>query len=370
MNAFAEHYTLIMVALGSAALGVVSGALGTFAVLRKQSLLGDAVSHAALPGIALAFLLTRQRSSLVIVCGAAVAGWIATLLVLGIVRTTRVKYDSALGLVLSVFFGLGLMLLTLIQNRVRDAGQSGLDKFLFGQAAALLVEDVVSMAALGVAALLVLLGLWKEFKLLSFDPDFATSIGYPVRLLDVLLTSLLVVAIVTGLQTVGVVLMSAMIVAPAAAARQWTDRLGRMVILAALFGAAAGVGGAVLSSRVAKLPTGPTIVLCVSGIVVVSLLFAPNRGLVWAAVYQRRNRRQLRLDAVLADLVELSRHHPGREHGHAAAVLQAMSGGRAVERTLDELRVRGWAWRDAAGEWVLTDAGRDEAIRRAEARGT
>ncbi|MEN9934846.1 MAG: hypothetical protein RLZZ387_1425 [Chloroflexota bacterium] len=279
-------YTLRTVALGAALLGVVSGALGAYAVLRRQSMLGDAMSHAALPGIALAFLVTGSKDTAVLMAGAALAAWLGALLALGIARTTRVKDDSALGLSLSVFFGLGLMLLTFVQ-RQPNANQAGLDKFLFGQAAALLERDVAAMAAFGLPALLLMLLFWKEFKLLSFDPGFAASLGMPVRLLDVLLTSLLVVAIVIGLQTVGVVLMSALIVAPAAAARQWTDRLGVMVGLSALFGAAAGVSGAVLSSVAARLPTGPTIVLCVSGLVLFSLLFGARRGLVWGWVRRR-----------------------------------------------------------------------------------
>jgi manganese/zinc/iron transport system permease protein len=144
------------------------------------------------------------------------------------------------------------------------------------------------MAAFGLPALLLMLALWKEFKLISFDPEFAASLGMRVRLLDVLLTSLLVVAIVIGLQTVGVVLMSALIVAPAAAARQWTDRLGVMVGLSALFGALAGVVGALISSTAARMPTGPTIVLCISGVVAISLLFGARRGLVWSWLRRRR----------------------------------------------------------------------------------
>src|SRR3990172_3140392 len=220
-----SDYTLRQVAIGSAALGIVNGVLGSFAVLRKQSLLGDGISHAALPGIALAFLLTGSKSSLALLLGAAAAGWIGTLLIIGIVRHTRVKYDSALGLVLSVFFGFGLVLLTYIQ-KLPIATQAGLDKFLFGQAATLLRKDVMTIGVLGAIVVAFLFAFWKEFKLLSFDPDFAFSLGVPVRTLDVLLTSLLVVSIVIGLQIVGVVLMSAMVVAPAAAARQWTDRLG------------------------------------------------------------------------------------------------------------------------------------------------
>ena len=285
-------YTLRTVALGSAVLGIVSGVLGAFAVLRKQSLLGDAISHAALPGVVLAFLLLRSKEPLALIVGAGIAGWLAMLWVLGIVRNTRIKPDSALGLVLSVFFGFGLMLLTFTQ-RLPDARQAGLDTFLFGQAATLVERDVISMALLGGAALILVGLLWKEFKLLSFDRDFSATLGLPTRVLDVLLTSLLVVAIVIGLQAVGVVLMSAMIVAPASAARQWTDRLGVMVLLSGLFGALAGVAGTLISSTTSGVSTGPTIVLCASIIVAISLLFAPQRGLVarWA------KQRSMRIEA-------------------------------------------------------------------------
>ncbi|MCA9860089.1 MAG: metal ABC transporter permease, partial [Thermomicrobiales bacterium] len=280
--------------------GIVAGALGAFAVLRRQSLVGDAMSHAALPGIGIAYLVTGRKENLVLLTGAAIAGWLATLAVLGIVRRSRVKFDSALGLMLSVFFGFGLMVLTYIQRRP-DASQAGLDKFLFGQAATLVQGEVRNMAIAGGLALAVLLFLWKSFKLISFDMDFASSIGYPVRVLDVLLTTLVVVAIVLGLQAVGVVLMSAMIVAPAAAARQWTNRLGVMVLLSAFFGALAGVTGAALSATQRHLPTGPTIVVCVSAIVLISLLLAPNRGLVWAWFARRRKGEELRRTLAAAD---------------------------------------------------------------------
>jgi manganese/zinc/iron transport system permease protein len=355
-------YTLRTVALGAAALGMASGALGSFAVLRKQSLLGDAISHAALPGIALAFLLTGSKAPLVLMVGAAIAGWLGTLVVMRVVGTTRVKEDSALGIVLSVFFGFGLVLLTYVQKQP-NASQAGLDRFLFGQAATLLHRDVVLIAILGAVALSVAALFWKEFKLLSFDPDFAASIGLPVRALDVLLTSTLVIAIVIGLQTVGVVLMSAMVVAPAAAARQWTDRLGRMVLLAGLFGALAGVAGAVLSSLAARVPTGPTIVLCLTALVLVSLAFAPNRGLVWDWVRERRNRARLHTDAVLNGLYALARQHPGHDHGHPAAIVEAIHPGAAHE--LRELEERGWARRLERDQWSITPAGCAEAERRA-----
>jgi manganese/zinc/iron transport system permease protein len=300
-------YTLRTVALGSATLGVVSGVLGAFAVLRRQSLLGDAVAHAALPGIALVFLLTGSKSPWALLAGAIAAGWVGTLAVQAITRATRVKEDAALGIVLSVFFGFGVVLLTFIQ-KLPTASQAGLDAFLFGQAATLVTRDVVAMVALGGVALVAVALLWKEMKLITFDPAFAASLGLPTARLSVLLITLIVVAIVVGLQTVGVVLMSAMIVAPAAAARQWTDRLGPMVALSGVLGAAAGLAGAVTSSLVPRLPTGPTIVLYISAVVLVSLLFAPGRGIL--ARYRRMRRQQLRFaaDALLVHLL----HHEGR----------------------------------------------------------
>ena len=361
LSALFTDYTLRTVALGAALLGAVSGSLGTFALLRRRALLGDAMSHAALPGIAIAFLVTGSKAPLVILAGAAVAGWLGAWFVLKVVDLTRIKEDSALGLVLSVFFGLGLVLLTWIQKRP-DASQAGLDSFLFGQAATLMERDLAAMAALGLPAVLLMLFFWKELKLLSFDPGFGNSLGFPMRRLDLLLTTLLVIAIVIGLQTVGVVLMSAMIVAPASAARQWTDRLGVMVLLAALFGAAGGMGGALLSSSVRRLPTGPTIVLLLSAIVLVSLLAAPNRGLLWSWARRLRSRRRLQLRAVLEDLHILSRQHADPFHPHSTATLRAMSVGHGgADRSLEELESRGLARRVGPDRWALTEAGAAEA---------
>ncbi len=351
-------YTLRTVALGASTLGLISGALGAFALLRRQSLLGDAISHAALPGVVLAFLLTRSKAPLVLMIGAGLAAWLATLWMISIIKNTRIKEDGALSLVLSIFFGFGLMLLTYTQ-RLPDSRQAGLDRFLFGQAAALLVSDVLSMAALGALALLLLALFWKEFKLLSFDREFGASLGFPMGLLDVLLTSLLVIAIIIGLQAVGVVLMSAMIVAPAAAARQWTDRLGVMVTLSGFFGALAGASGAVISSTARGLSTGPTVVLCASAIVLASLLFAPNRGLLWNWMRQRRNRRRLRMEVALQELYRMASQHPDPEHAHSLAALRAVVAGNAgVLASLRALESRGLARQKAPHLWQITAEGR------------
>lgn len=356
-----NDHTVQVVALGALVLGVVSGCLGSFAVLRQQSLLGDAVAHATLPGVALAFMWTESKNPLILLTGAAISGWIGTLLVMLITKTTRIKKDASLGIVLSVFFGVGVMLLTIIQ-RLPTASKAGLDKFLFGNAATLLVEDVMTMIVLGLVVLALLFLFWKEFKVLTFDYDFAKSIGFPARGLDVFLTTLIVVAIVIGLQTVGVVLMSAMLVAPAAAARQWTDRLGVMVVLSSVFGATAGVLGALTSSLVTHLPTGPVIVVIISTIVLVSLLFAPNRGLVSDWIRSYRNRRAIQLTAMLNNLLLFSEINRDPFHPHDIAALRAI-GRAALERTMVTLQKRGWVVQHPDKRWALTPEGLSEAKR-------
>jgi manganese/zinc/iron transport system permease protein len=280
-------YTFRNVTLGAMLIGAISGFLGSFAVLRRQALLGDAMSHAALPGIALAFLITGQRDPFSLLIGAAVAALVAALWLLAVVRTTRIKDDAALALTLAVFFGFGLVLLSYLQ-RQPHAAQAGLKSFLFGQAAALIERDLWAMLAIGLPALALVLVFWPQVKLISFDPDFARSLSVPVRRFEVLLTGIIVVAIVIGLQTVGVVLMSAMLIAPAVAARQWTNRLEYMVVLAAGFGALASLIGAWISTLGEGLATGPLIVLVMSLFTMISLLLAPERGLIWRHIRRQR----------------------------------------------------------------------------------
>lgn len=356
-------YTLRTVALGAALLGIAAGALGCFALLRRQSLLGDAISHAALPGIALAFLLTGSKSSLVLILGAGAVGWFGSVLIAALTRRTPITYDTSLGILLSVFFGVGLVMLTFIQ-RMPDANQAGLDSFLFGQAAALMQRDIYVILAIGAIILLLTVAFWKEFKLISFDPDVAETLGLPVRALEHLLTGLFVAAIVIGLQTVGVVLMSALIVAPAAAARQWTNRLGVMVFLAAFFGAVSGISGAVSSSLAPNLPTGPVIVVVVSVIVGASLLFAPNRGFVFRKIREWKSGRSLRVDAVLVDLYTLASQHSSADYPHSEQVLNVMSSmSGTARRTLRLLKTLELARPIDDQRWALTPAGEERARR-------
>lgn len=276
--------------LGTAMLGIAAGAVGCFALLRRQSLQGDVVSHAALPGVAAAFLL-GARSPVLLILGGAIAGWVSLVLVGVIGRRSRVPTDAALGGTLAVFFGLGLALMRHAQT-VPDAARNPIDRYLFGQAALLREPDLWAIGGIGALAILILVLAWKELKLLAFDPDYAASLGLNVRGLDLLLTTLTVVAVVIGLKAVGVVLMTALLVAPAAAARQWTNRLGVMVLLAAMFGAFSGVCGTLLAHHLgtrSAVPTGPTIVLVATAVVLISLFLGPARGLLWNVRIRRRN---------------------------------------------------------------------------------
>lgn len=350
-------YTLRNVVLGSAILGIVGGAIGCFAVLRRQSLISDTIAHAALPGICLAFIMTGTKSSFGLMIGAAVAGWIGTMIYLAIVRGSRIKEDAALGVVLSTFFGFGTVLLTEI-SRSGNANQAGLNSFLFGQAASLVEEDVRTMAIFGAAALVILIVFFKEFKLMTFDPAFAAATGYPVTPLTILLTSLIVVAVVIGLQAVGVILMVTVLVAPALAARQWTNNLGHMMLLASAIGGFSGVTGAVMSAEIERLPTGPTIVLISTAIVLVSILFAPERGVLWELIGQIRTRGTFRQAAVLA---ELGRRGSATVPELASALATERRRARAgLEWTLSMLRRKGLARKDG-GAWRLTDAGARQA---------
>ena len=263
-------YTLRTVMLGTALLGATCGGLGAFAVLRGQSLVGDAVAHAALPGVALAFLAFATRNPLVLACGAAITGWLAVRAVAAATRSGEARTDSALAVSLSAFFGLGLVLLTFVQRRP-DAQQAGLDRYLFGQAASLITADVWRIGIYGVVAAATVVLAWRPLALLSFDRAFGEAIGFRMERYDRLITLLIVGAVVIGLEAVGVVLVSALVVAPGVAARQWTDRLRPLVLIAAGFGAVSGASGALLSALDAKLPTGPVVVIVACTLAAVSM---------------------------------------------------------------------------------------------------
>lgn len=287
--------------LGCMLLGLGSGVIGSFAYLRKQSLMGDALSHAALPGVCIAFMLSGSKSIFLFLVGAAAAGIVATFGIGFITRRTKLKQDAALAIVLSLFFGIGIVFLTQIQHS-GSGNQSGLDKFLFGQAATMVHADVVTMAVISVVLVGLCMLLFKEFKLVSFDPGFARGLGYPVAFLEQCIMLLIVIAVVVGIQAVGVVLMAAMLITPAVSARYWTEKLGLMIVLSGAFGAFSGLVGTWISASENNLPTGPLVVLAAASIFVISVAAAPRRGVLsklLVRAYARRqwNQEQMRIRA-------------------------------------------------------------------------
>ncbi len=295
-----QSYTTQMVLLGTALLGLASGIAGTFAVLRKESLIGDGLSHAALPGVVIAFLLTGIKDIEVLIIGAALSAITAAWLITITVENSKIKFDGALATILSAFFGLGMVLLTYLQS-LNNAGQAGLSKFIFGQAATILARDVYITSAAALIIIVLTALFWKELKLISFDVEYAKTLQIPVNFTLILYRSLLIMTIIIGIQSVGAILISSLLIAPAVGARQWTNKLGTMCILAGLFGMVSAIGGTIWSTTVQKLPTGPAIIVILSVIVLLSLIFAPNRGILWQ---YRRNKQSKQ--ALLSETAKIS----------------------------------------------------------------
>lgn len=307
-------YNAALVAIGAALLGFAAGSSGTFLFLRKRALVSDAVAHATLPGVGIAFIVMVSlggdgRSLIGLLLGSAITAWIGLLLIEWIARHTRLAEDAAIGAVLGVFFGVGIVLLTIIQSM--SAGrQAGLEGFLLGSTAGMLFQDAVVIAVGGSLAVLATWLLRRPMTLVAFDSEYAAAMGYDVRRIDLLMMGLVMAVTVIGLKLVGLILIVAMLIIPAVTARFWTERSNRVIWIAGAVGGVSGYLGAVLSASAPALPTGPIIVLVAAGIFVFSLLFAPVRGVLAAIIRHRRfqarvHRRQ--------GLLALAAQHPIRE---------------------------------------------------------
>ncbi|NLM50109.1 MAG: metal ABC transporter permease [Clostridiaceae bacterium] len=272
-------YTFLVVTLCLGILGATCGMVSSFSVLKKESLLADSIGHASLPGVVLAYILTNSKKMEVLLFGAFLFGIISTLLILWIVNNSKIKHDGAMALALSSFFGLGMVLLTYVQ-KTPNANQAGLNRFIFGQASTLILDDAKNLMIISITIFFIILLFWKELKLVIFDRDFAMSLGFRPAVIDILFSALQVLAIVTGLEAVGAVLIASLIITPGAAARQWTDKLSVMVMLSCAFGALSGIIGTVISFLVPKIPTGPVVVIVLSIFALISVLFSPKRGVV------------------------------------------------------------------------------------------
>ena len=363
-----DHNTRVVV-LGTMLLGLAAGLIGTFMLLRKRALMADALSHATLPGIGVAFIVMAAAGGdgkylPGLLAGALISGVLGVGCILLIRGLTRLKEDAALGVVLSVFFGLGIALLGMIQ-KMGTGHAAGLESFIYGKTASMLTSDatmiamVAGVVAIGCALLL------KEFALLCFDQGYARSQGWPVVLLDVVMMSLVVAVTVIGLQAVGLILIIALLVIPPAAARFWTDHLFRMLLVAAAIGAVSALVGALLSALAKGLPAGPTIVVVAGMAFLFSMIMGPTRGLL----VRWRERRRLGL--------KVARQHLLRAMFESTEPAPAETAGIPFERLLEQ---RSWSVRQlhgelaaagraglaravAAGQWQLTEAGLAEARR-------
>jgi manganese/zinc/iron transport system permease protein len=373
------HYNTQIVLLGTTILGISGGVVGVFMLLRKRSLVGDVVGHASLPGIAIAFLVMeaaspgsgRTLSGLLI--GASTAALLGVLCTLVIVHHSRIKEDAALAIVLSIFYGLGIALFTVIQ-RIPSGSSAGLRDFIFGKAAHMVYADVVFIAQASFVVLVLCGLLFKEFSLLCFDEDFAAALGWPVRLLDVLLMGIVIAVTVVGLQSVGLILVVAILIIPAAAARFWSDNLPTMTGIAAALGGGSAFLGVLASSMVPKLATGAIIVLVNAAFFLLSLLFGRKRGLVYR-MWKRHilNRRIGEQDLLRAafEVVEAKTQVTWPEHllGTSVKVEELLSRRSwtktRVRKLLLDAQRQDLIWRDAQASYRLTPKGAKEARRAA-----
>lgn len=275
-NFINTHHMLILCIGGTALIGLTAGILGVFVLLRRQSLLGDAISHAALPGIAGALLLTRSNNSAVLSMGGVITACLGVALLFFIKRNSTLKMDTILGIILSTFFGFGLLLFSIAQKYPLPP-QSFLHKFFFGSATTLLISDIYCIASVTLSILMVILLFWKEFVLLSFDPLHMNSVGYSHTIFEYGMTFLLIITTIVGLQTIGIILMSSMLIAPAATALQWSRTLLHAVIIAACIGVFSCIVGCLLSSSIDHMPTGPIIVVVANLVLFFSFMFAPKK---------------------------------------------------------------------------------------------
>lgn len=361
-----QDYNTRVVVLGATLLGLAAGLVGTFLILRKRALLSDTLSHATLPGIALAFMVVSSlggdgKGLPGLLAGAALFSVIGTGSVMVIQRFSRIKEDAALGIVLSVFFGLGVALMGMA-TRMGTGNAAGLEAFIYGKTASMLFQDalLIGLTALGVT--LFCLAFFKEFALVCFDDGFAATQGWPVERLDFLMMALVVLVTVIGLQAVGLILVVALLIIPPAAARFWTHRLPVMLLLSGGFGAASGMIGSALSALMVNLPSGAVIVLTASALFFLSLMAGTDRGLVRILGRRRSLQRQVARENLLRTFFELDEASPSKKsEPDMETLLAARSWSRGrLQKTLDRLRSDGLVDGEN-GRFRLTGAGRKEA---------
>jgi manganese/zinc/iron transport system permease protein len=281
------RYNTLVILVGTGLMGLVAGLVGTFTVLRGRALAGDVFAHATLPGLCIAFIAIQERRLEILLLGAAITGLISMFMVSILTKNARIKDDSALALVLGLFFGIGIVLSRWIQNQTTEGSKAGLDSFLLGKTSGMILADVLLIAVVSVISLLLVVIFYKEMQLMIFDSGFAKATGWPVQWLDLLLMSLVGLVVVAGVPSVGLVLMTSLLVIPAAAARFWTNRLDRMCFVSASIGLISCLNGVIFSTIYENMPTGALMTLSAAVAFIVSAVFAPCRGWLWSE-YRRK----------------------------------------------------------------------------------
>jgi len=360
-----EDYNTRVVILGVMALGIAAGLVGTFLLLRKRALTADALSHATLPGITVAFMIMvalgmQGKSMFGLMIGAFIFGCIGVLLILGIRRTTRLKDDAAIGIVLSVLFGLGLCVLRLA-TEMPSGNAAGLNGFIFGKAASMIAKDTIVISVVAIFTASIVAGLRKEFTALCFDENYGAAQGWPILRLDVILMSLVAVVTVIALQSVGLVLAVAILIIPAAAARYWCSRIGALLAVSAIIGCLGGWLGGVVSALVPRMPTGPVIVLVCGGWFVFSFIFGPVNGVVVRQCRVWSLNRRVARQHILRAMYEAS---SSKDQCSVDSILacRSWSLGRVMKLLLS-LQRKGFATEKAPDCWSLSATGKKEATR-------
>ena len=348
------------VIMGIAIIGAVSGVVGTFSFLRKKTLIADAISHSVLPGICLGFMFAGTKDPIVLLTGALVIGWISVWLIDYLSSTTKLSADTAIALVSTLFFAIGSVLLSVI-SKSQNAEQTGLKNFLFGKAATMTTFDVEVFTVVSIAIFVLVILFFKPFQLVCFNHEFAKSIGVKVKRMEFLLSTLTVMTVAIGIQAVGVVLMSALLIAPAASARYWTNRLPIMIFLAALFGTFSSVIGVMLSTMKNNMPTGPWIVFSLFTFTLFTLLFAPHKG--WFSIKRRNlsNHKKITEENLLKTFYQL------KEEGNTAVSFRDFLEKRAVDthslvRDVRRMVKHGFLF-EKDKTFSLTESGNKEAAR-------
>lgn len=275
MMAVLMSYDFQVVALGTMFLAIASAIVGSFSVYKGQSLIGDAIGHAAFPGIVVAFMLFQSRNVILLTLGAIVAGAVAYQTILLFDTHSKIKLDASLAIVLTGFFGLGMVLKSYIQGHpaYSHISQSGLKGYIFGAAAYITKSDVKNIIMVSIFVLLLFFIFYKELVISTFDKQYSKSVGIKVHLINLVMLIMMITLISLGLKSVGAILIASFLIFPCICANQHSKKLKSVLLIAAFVGAVSSIFGSYLSTAVKGFSTGPVIILCMGTITLLSMVF-------------------------------------------------------------------------------------------------